>query len=109
MKAAIVAIDEREAGRHAILNYCHTFGHAIEATSKYEALHGEAVAIGMVYEARLAESLGIAATGTAARIAAVLEQLNLPVERPDASRVDDLIAPMRSDKKVLAGELRVEI
>ena len=109
IKAAIVALDEREAGRRAILNFGHTVGHAIEATSKYEALHGEAVAIGMVYEARLAESLGIAAAGTASRIAAVLERLNLPIERPDASRVDDLIEAMRSDKKVRAGELRVAI
>jgi 3-dehydroquinate synthase len=109
IKAAVVALDEREAGRRAILNFGHTVGHAIEATSKYETLHGEAVAIGMVYEARLAESLGIASSGTADRIKAVLERLNLPVERPDASRIDDLLAAMRSDKKVRAGELRVAV
>src|SRR5207245_6141038 len=108
-KAAIVALDEREAGRRAILNFGHTVGHAIEATSKYEALHGEAIAIGMVYEARLAESLGIAAAGTASRIAAVLERLNLPIERPEASRVDALIEAMRSDEEAGARELRVAI
>lgn len=106
IKAAVVAQDEREKGRRAILNFGHTVGHAIEATSKYEVLHGEAVAIGMVYEGRLAESLGIAQAGTATRIRSVLERLHLPVERPDGSPVDDLIAAMRIDKKVRAGEIR---
>jgi 3-dehydroquinate synthase len=106
IKAEVVAQDERENGKRAILNFGHTVGHAIEATSKYEVLHGEAVAIGMVYEGRIAETLGIAAAGTAGRIKAVLERLHLPVERPDASRVDELIAAMRNDKKVRAGEIR---
>jgi 3-dehydroquinate synthase len=109
IKAAVVAADERERGKRAILNFGHTVGHAIEATSKYEVLHGEAVAIGMVYEGRLAESLDIAAPGTAARIRAVLERLHLPVERPDASQVVDLVAAMRSDKKVRAREIRLAL
>ncbi len=67
IKAAVVAADEREAGRRAILNFGHTVGHAIEATAKFATLHGEAVAIGMAYEARLAETLGIAEPGTAER------------------------------------------
>ena len=107
IKAAVVAQDEREKGKRAILNFGHTVGHAIEATSQYEVLHGEAVAIGMVYEGRLAETLGIAATGTAQRIRSVLERLHLPVERPDGSQVEDLIAAMRTDKKVRAGEIRI--
>jgi 3-dehydroquinate synthase len=106
IKAAVVAQDEREQGRRAILNFGHTVGHAIEATSKYEVLHGEAVAIGMVYEGRLAESLGIAPAGTVQRIMRVLERLHLPTERPDGSQVDDLIAAMRADKKVRGGEIR---
>ena len=109
IKAAVVAQDEREQGRRAILNFGHTVGHAIEATSKYEVLHGEAVAIGMVYEGRLAESLGIASSGTALRIKSVLEQLHLPVERPDASQIEDLIAAMRADKKVRAGQIRLAL
>jgi 3-dehydroquinate synthase len=109
IKAAVVAQDERETGRRAILNFGHTVGHAIEATSKYEVQHGEAVAIGMVYEGRLAESLGIAAAGTARRIQATLERLHLPVERPVGSQVDDLIAAMRADKKVRAGEIRLAL
>jgi len=106
IKAAVVAEDEREAGRRAILNFGHTIGHAIEAVAKYEALHGEAVAIGMVYEARLAESLGIAAKGTAERITRLLERLRLPLERPHAASVDELIEAMRGDKKVRGGEIR---
>lgn len=109
IKASVVALDERERGRRAILNFGHTIGHAIEATSKYEVLHGEAVAIGMVYEGRLAESLGIAAAGTVRRITGVLERLHLPTERPDGSQVDDLVAAMRSDKKVRAGEIRLAL
>ena len=109
IKAGVVAQDEREHGRRAILNFGHTVGHAIEATSKYEVLHGEAVAIGMVYEARVAESLGVAATGTARRIVGVLERLHLPIERPEASQVDDLLDAMRSDKKVRAGEIRLAL
>jgi len=109
IKAAVVSHDERETGKRAILNFGHTVGHAIEATSKYEVLHGEAVAIGMVYEARLAESLGIAAAGTAQRIKSALERLNLPVERPDASQVDALVAAMRADKKVRGGEIRLAL
>jgi len=72
-------------------------------------LHGEAVAIGMVYEGRLAESLGIAAAGTARRITSVLERLHLPTERPDGSQVDDLLTAMRADKKVRAGQIRLAL
>jgi 3-dehydroquinate synthase len=109
IKAAVVAQDEREQGRRAILNFGHTIGHAIEATSQYEVLHGEAVAIGMVYESRLAEALGIAPAGTAERITGALERLHLPTGRPDGSQVDDLVAAMRADKKVRAGEIHLAL
>ncbi len=69
-------------------------------------LHGEAVAIGMVYEARLGEALGVTAKGTADRIAQLLEQVRLPVERPDGVSADQLIEVMRGDKKVRGGEIR---
>jgi 3-dehydroquinate synthase len=108
IKAEVVAQDEREVGRRAILNFGHTVGHAIEATSKYEVLHGEAVAIGMVYEARLAESSRIASAGTVQRLTALLERLGLPVEHRDAP-VDALIAAMYSDKKTRAGGIRVAL
>src|SRR6266699_1892445 len=74
IKAAVVAADEREAGRRALLNFGHTVGHAIEASAKFAVPHGEAVAIGMTYEARLAEALGIAERGTADRVRALIER-----------------------------------
>ena len=106
IKAAVVAADERERGRRAILNFGHTVGHAIEATAGFAVLHGEAVAIGMAYEARLAELLGIAERGTARRIAQLLERYRLPLERPAGATVDQLIAAMQLDKKTRAGTVR---
>jgi 3-dehydroquinate synthase len=99
IKAAVVAADEREQGRRAILNFGHTVAHAIEATAKFAALHGEAVAIGMTYEARLGEALGIAEPGTATRVASLLQRYNLPLDLPDAATVDALMAAMQLDKK----------
>jgi len=106
IKAAVVAADEREAGRRAILNFGHTVGHAIEATAKFATLHGEAVAIGMAYEARLAEALGIAEPGTADRVQRLLERYNLPLELPESATEDALVAAMRLDKKAREGTVR---
>jgi 3-dehydroquinate synthase len=106
IKAAVVAADEREAGRRAILNFGHTVGHAIEATAKFATLHGEAVAIGMAYEARLAEALGIAERGTADRVRRLLECYGLPLELPEAATVDALVAAMQVDKKARGGAVR---
>ena len=106
IKAAVVADDEREQGRRAILNFGHTVGHAVEATTQYTLLHGEAVAIGMAYEARLAEALAIAAPGTAQRIRSLLERVGLPLERPAGAGVEDLLVAMRLDKKARAATVR---
>ncbi|HMC18991.1 MAG TPA: 3-dehydroquinate synthase [Gemmatimonadales bacterium] len=106
IKAAVVAADEREAGRRAILNFGHTVGHAIEATAKFATLHGEAVAIGMAYEARLAEALGIAEPGTADRVQRLLERYNLPLELPASATEDALVAAMQLDKKAREGTVR---
>ncbi len=106
IKAAIVATDEHEAGVRAALNFGHTVGHAVEAASGFSLLHGEAVAIGMVYEARLGEALGITASGLAAQITALVEKFGLPVLRPGSASVDQLLKHMRSDKKVRAAEIR---
>ena len=106
IKADVVAADEREAGRRATLNFGHTVGHAIEATSKFAVLHGEAVAIGMAYEARLAEALAIAQRGTGERIRGALERYGLPRELPDPAAVPELLAAMQVDKKARAGTLR---
>jgi len=109
IKAAVVTADEREQGRRAILNFGHTVAHALEATAKFAILHGEAVAIGMVYEARLAERLGIATAGVASRIRALLEHLALPLERPGNAAVSELLAAMRLDKKARAGVVRFSL
>jgi 3-dehydroquinate synthase len=106
IKAAVVAEDEREQGRRAILNFGHTVGHAIEATLKFEMLHGEAVAIGMICEARLAERLGVAERGTAERIARVLERYGLPLELPAAARLTALLDAMEYDKKARGAQIR---
>jgi 3-dehydroquinate synthase len=105
IKAKIVAADEREAGQRALLNFGHTVGHAVEATSGYGILHGEAISIGMVAEAALAERVGLAESGTHDAIAGLLQRFNLPLTLPDAARIDDLIAAMRHDKKRRDGEL----
>lgn len=106
IKAQIVSADEREQGRRAVLNFGHTVGHALEATSGFALLHGEAVAIGMVVEARLAEALQVAEAGTAQRIAAALRHHRLPTAIPDGCTLDPLIAAMRHDKKARDGALR---
>jgi len=100
IKAQIVEEDEFDrTGRRAILNFGHTFGHAIEVVHRYETyLHGEAISMGMVAEARLGESLGVAQSGTADFIEAKLALAGLPV-RYDAWKSDALIQAMRLDKK----------
>jgi len=102
LKAAIVAEDEREGGRRAILNFGHTFGHAIERCQGYgEWLHGEAVAAGMVMAARL----GACDEGVARRIETLLERAGLPT-KPPAIPASDLRAAMGMDKKVQRKQLR---
>jgi 3-dehydroquinate synthase len=83
IKARIVAADEREGGVRALLNFGHTFGHAIETASGYGTwLHGEAVAAGMVLAARLSANSGRIPAGDAERLAALLARLGLPVTAP---------------------------
>ena len=102
LKAAIVAEDERESGRRAILNFGHTFGHAIEHCQGYgEWLHGEAVAAGMVMAARL--SMDDAAL--AGRIERLLGRAGLPT-RPPAIAAAKFMAAMGMDKKVQQKQLR---
>ena len=99
IKSSVVAADERETGRRAILNFGHTVGHAIEAVAKFAMSHGEAVAMGMCAEARLAETLGIAPAGTASRIDRLLAAYALPRDVAESAAADDLLAAMRQDKK----------
>jgi 3-dehydroquinate synthase len=99
IKASVVSRDEREQGLRMLLNFGHTLGHAIEALLRYRRLlHGEAVAIGMVYAAGRSEALGTAPPGTAARIEALCRRFGLPVAVPDFPRSAYLRA-LRVDKK----------
>lgn len=106
IKSAIVAADERERGRRAILNFGHTIAHALEAVLGYELLHGEAVAIGMLLESRLGERLGVTEAGVASRVQAALDAFRLPVEPPTDLDVERVLKVMRSDKKVRDGTVR---
>lgn len=105
IKAAVVAADEREGGLRKTLNFGHTIGHAVEALSEFSLLHGEAVAIGMVAEARLGEKLGITATGTAEQLEDALASFGLPTRVPDGFAVDDVLAFTRLDKKARQGRV----
>jgi 3-dehydroquinate synthase len=80
VKADVVASDETESGRRAILNFGHTVGHALEAASGYGLLHGEAVALGMVAALDLGAALGVGAPALAERARALLARLGLPVD-----------------------------
>ena len=103
IKRDAVAADAREHGRRKSLNFGHTLGHAIETASAYSLLHGEAVAIGMVLEAQLAERLGVAERGTAARIRTAVERAELPAALPRALDRDRIVALTHTDKKSRAG------
>ena len=106
IKAAVVTEDEREAGLRAILNFGHTVGHAVESLSGFDLLHGEAVAIGMHVEARIAESSGIAAAGLADVIARQLERYALPLTVPQSLPTERLLEAMQLDKKTRAARVR---
>ena len=102
LKAEIVAEDERESGRRALLNFGHTFGHAIEHCQGYgEWLHGEAVAAGMVMAAQLSAN----DAALCGRIERLLERAGLPT-RPPPIAANDLLAAMSLDKKVHSKQLR---
>ena len=106
IKADIVSRDEREEGLRKTLNFGHTIGHAIEQVSGYSLLHGEAVAIGMALEGRLAEQIGVARAGTAAAIVKALQSAELPTDLPTGFLVGEVIEAMKSDKKGVSGKTR---
>lgn len=102
-KAEIVSTDEKEAGIRAILNFGHSFGHALETLTAYrQFLHGEAVAIGMVIAARLSELRGLCPAGVANRIRKLLQDFNLPVDLPESVSSAAMIAALELDKKAIA-------
>ncbi len=103
IKAAVVADDERESGRRAILNYGHTLAHALEIDGGFDLRHGEAVAIGLVFAARLGHALGRIDADAVNRHVHVVAGYGLPTTLPLGARPGDLVALMARDKKAIDG------
>jgi 3-dehydroquinate synthase len=106
LKGRIVVSDERDAGRRAVLNFGHTAAHALEAATGYRIPHGEAVAIGLVAESRLAERLTGFQPAATGRLAALLRALRLPTEAPRGLSVARLGRAMVRDKKTRGAIVR---
>lgn len=106
-KARIVAADEHELAERALLNFGHTFGHALESESAYRGyLHGEAVAIGMVRAAHLSELLGLSPASDRIRLEGLLQRLQLPIKDHLGLAPERLLERMYGDKKNAAGKVR---
>ena len=106
IKAWVVGQDERESGIRAILNFGHTFGHAIEAGLGFGAwLHGEAVGCGMVMASHLSQRLGLVDEAFVSRFTALIERAGLPIVGPKLG-ADEYLHHMRVDKKAEAGEIK---
>ncbi len=103
IKAGIVNQDEKEQGIRALLNYGHTLGHAIESAGSYEVKHGEAVAIGLIYAAELAHTLGRISYERVQEHRQVVESYDLPSAVPTAVTDEDLMFAMTRDKKAVDG------
>lgn len=105
VKVAVVREDPFEKGRRAALNFGHTIGHGIEAASQFLLRHGEAIGIGMIAEAKIAEWMGLARPGLSERIKMVTELVGLPTRFANLE-TDTILQLMRSDKKKQLGRLR---
>jgi 3-dehydroquinate synthase len=109
IKADVVSKDEREGGLRAILNFGHTIGHAIETAENYTIRHGYAVAIGMVYAARLAEKTGFCDASVPDRIEKLVAAYGLPTNLADLRRkpaATELLNAMQIDKKAESGKVK---
>jgi len=108
MKADIVAEDEFEAGRRALLNFGHTFGHAIEVEMGYgNWLHGEAVAVGMVMATRMSSLMGHIDTNDVERVTELLATAKLPISKPSEMNSTSFVKHMLKDKKNISKEIRL--
>ena len=103
IKSDYVGSDEREGGRRALLNYGHTLGHAIETASGYELRHGEALAIGLVFAARLAHRLGRIDEARVVEHERIVGSYDLRYELPSTLDHEDLVTLMGRDKKAVRG------
>ncbi|QBD78408.1 3-dehydroquinate synthase [Ktedonosporobacter rubrisoli] len=107
LKVTVIEEDEREQGRRAILNYGHTIGHALENVSGYgEWLHGEAVSLGMVAAAQLAQEAGMFSAAEAIRQNTLLAKLGLPTAYRGDVQARDILAKIQLDKKVVGKRVR---
>ncbi|MFO7893584.1 MAG: 3-dehydroquinate synthase [Longimicrobiales bacterium] len=106
IKAGVVARDAAEAGERAVLNFGHTIAHGVERATAYSVHHGQAVAIGMVAEARLGERIGVTDPGTSERIRTLLTDLGLPTSIPTHVDPAAVLESARSDKKAREGQVR---
>ncbi len=106
VKIKVIEEDPYEKGFRAALNLGHTVGHAVELVSKFELRHGEAVAIGMVIEAKYAQKIGLTTQSVVEKIEAALTSLGLPTHIPEGMPRDEIIKAMRVDKKKNAKAIR---
>lgn len=110
LKAKIVSEDERETskeGGRALLNFGHTLGHAVEKCAGYGVfVHGEAVAIGMAFAAKLSVAQSTLSESDANRLVKLIQKFGLPTSVPDRIKTADIIESMRHDKKSVGGSLR---
>lgn len=105
IKAEVVEKDEKESGLRAILNFGHTVGHAVESVSGFRLKHGQAVAIGMVAEAKISSRMGLLDEGDVVSLERVIKKAGLPVKMPELS-VPEVMQVMRHDKKVSQEKIR---
>jgi 3-dehydroquinate synthetase len=106
IKVQVIRADPLESGRRAVLNLGHTIGHAVELASGYSLRHGEAVAIGLAAETRLAEELNLAEKGLAEKLRADLQKLGLPVDIPAGLDPRGIMTALKKDKKKAGGSVR---
>lgn len=106
VKVQVIRADPFESGRRAVLNLGHTIGHALELASGYSLRHGEAVAIGLAAETRLAEELGLAGKGLTQKLRADLQKLGLTVDIPSGLDPGEIMAALKKDKKKAGGSVR---
>lgn len=106
IKYEVVKQDEREANLRQILNLGHTVGRAIETLSNYTLLHGEAVAIGLVMQAKIGEQLGYISKEEVERVIQLIEKAGLPTKLPDDMPTEEVVQKLYTDKKVRSGKIR---
>ncbi len=104
-KVNVVNQDMMESGLRKVLNFGHTFGHAIEQASEYKLMHGEAISIGMVISNKIAQKLGKQKPETGKQIVDLLKKFKLPYEMPTGFKVEDLVELIKKDKKKHDGKI----